>query len=136
LSSKLPPDPAEEFDHGRLARGAEFFRRNYLSVFIGMLTGLLSLMYQPRIVRVLWLTGRSHTPARAFSRYLNTLSHAARWFQGGDELQASLRTVLQLHRGAAYRTCRLVGDPAISQLDMVVTQWAFVGRDSAERPFF
>ncbi len=93
-----------------------------------MLTGLLSLMYVETIVRVLHLTGRSHAPVLAFTRYLGTLNHAVQWYEGLASLQASLRTVLQLHRAAALRTRRSEDDPSISQFDMVVTQWAFIGK--------
>lgn len=120
-------DSTEEYDQVRLAKGAQFFRRNYFSLFVSMLTGLLSLMYVETIVRVLHLTGRSHTPALAFTRYLGTLNHAVQWYEGLASLQASLRTVLQLHRAAALRTRRSADDPSISQFDMVVTQWAFIG---------
>ena len=125
--SLLISDTIEEFDHKRIAKGAQFFRRNYFSMFVSMLTGLLSLMYVETIVRVLHLTGRSHTPTLAFTRYLGTLNHAVEWYDGLASLQTSLRTVLQLHRAAALRTRRSDSDPSISQFDMVVTQWAFIG---------
>jgi hypothetical protein len=118
---------AEGFDYERMAKGAQFFRRNYFSIFVSMLTGLLSLMYVESIVRVLHLTRRSHTPVLAFTRYLGTLNHAVKWFQGPESLQTSLRHVLQLHRAAALRTRRSEDDPSITQFDMVVTQWAFIG---------
>jgi hypothetical protein len=121
-------EPLEEFDHARFSKGARFFRRNYFSMFVSMLTGLLSLMYVEPIVRVLHLTGRSHTPTLAFTRYLGTLNHAVEWYEGLAALKASLRRVLQLHRTAALRTSRSDSDPSISQFDMVVTQWAFIGR--------
>jgi hypothetical protein len=111
-----------------MAKGAQFFHRNYFSLFVSMLTGLLSLMYVETIVRVLHLTGRSHAPVLAFTRYLGTLNHAVQWYEGLASLQASLRTVLQLHRAAALRTRRSEDDPSISQFDMVVTQWAFIGK--------
>jgi hypothetical protein len=121
-----------------MAKGAQFFRRNYFSIFVSMLTGLLSLMYVETIVRVLHLTGRSHAPVLAFTRYLGTLNHAVQWYEGLASLQASLRTVLQLHRAAALRTRRSEDDPSISQFDMVVTQWAFIGRGffRRTRPLF
>lgn len=117
----------DEYDRVLMARGAQFFRRNYFSMFVSMLIGLLSLMYVETIVRVLHLTGRSHTPTLAFTRYLGTLNHAVEWYQGLAAMRASLRTVLQLHRAAVLRTRRSDTDPAISQFDMVVTQWAFIG---------
>jgi len=115
------------FDAARLAKGAQFFRRHYCSLFVSMLTGLLSLMYVERIVRVLDLTGRSHSPRLVFKRYLGTLSHVVKWYEGPAALQASLRTVLRLHRAAARHTQRSGDEPSISQFDMVVTQWAFIG---------
>lgn len=91
-------DTKEEYDRDKIDQGAQFFRRNYFSMFVSMLMGLLSLMYVETIVRVLHLTGRSHTPALAFTRYLGTLNHAVQWYEGLAAMRASLRTVLQLHR--------------------------------------
>ena len=46
--------------------GSTFFNANFFSLFVCMLTGLLSLMFVPGIVTILHFTGRSDTPTLAF----------------------------------------------------------------------
>ena len=51
--------------------GSAFFNANFFSLFVCMLTGLLSLMFVPGIVTILHFTGRSDTPTLAFRSKLN-----------------------------------------------------------------
>ena len=46
--------------------GSAFFHANFFSLFVSMLTGLLSLMFVPGIVTVLHFTGKSDTPTLSF----------------------------------------------------------------------
>ena len=103
-----------------LEKGISFFNRNFFSMFVSMLTGLLSLMYIHTIARVLDATNKSNSPALSFQRYLSTLSHAVQWYRDLPSLLKSTSRVRALHRGAA-------GLKNFSQYEMVVTQWAFVG---------
>ena len=60
-------------------------------------------------------------------RYLGTLRHSLRWYNGPLEMLSSLRAVRRQHREAAVRARDVYQDQGISQFDMVVTQWGFVG---------
>ena len=104
----------------KLEKGISFFNRNFFSMFVSMLTGLLSLMYIDTIARVLDATNKSNSPALSFQRYLSTLSHTVQWYRDLPSLIKSTSRVRALHRGAAGLT-------AFTQYEMVVTQWAFVG---------
>ena len=104
----------------KLEKGISFFNRNFFSMFVSMLTGLLSLMYIDTIARVLDATNQSNSPELSFQRYLSTLRHAVQWYRDLPSLLSSTSRVRALHRRAA-------GLRDFSQYEMVVTQWAFVG---------
>ena len=104
----------------KLEKGISFFNRNFFSMFVSMLTGLLSLMYIDTIARVLDATNQSNSPELSFQRYLSTLRHAVQWYRDLPSLLTSTSRVRVLHRRAA-------GLRDFSQYEMVVTQWAFVG---------
>lgn len=99
---------------------------------VTMLYGLVCLMYVPSVSRVLEATKRTNSRVGAFSRYLNTINHVIAWV--GEDMLArdqSLLHVRKLHTLANRTAVSKYGqDAAMSQFDMVVTQWAFVG------PFF
>ena len=71
----------EELDLARLQRGISYFRHNFFSMFVAMLTGLLTLMYVETIAAVLEATKRSGSAPLSFSRYLSTLNHTLAWYK-------------------------------------------------------
>ena len=114
------------------ARVRTLFKDNFFSVMVTMLYGLVCLMYVPSVSNVLEATKKTNTRVGAFSRYLNTINHVIAWI-GKDMLarRQSLLQVRMLHTRANRTAVAKYGqDGAMSQFDMVVTQWAFVG------PFF
>eukprot|EP00092_Neocalanus_flemingeri_P024078 GFUD01026119.1.p1 GENE.GFUD01026119.1~~GFUD01026119.1.p1 ORF type:complete len:372 (-),score=51.24 GFUD01026119.1:124-1239(-) len=115
----------ESFDDRLLKTGISFFHKNFFSMFVGMLTGLLSLMYIESISAVLSLTNKSSSPILAFQRYLGTLKHTLRWYKGVASLQESLKTVRAKHQHAANLASG--SEHFMTQFDMVLTQWAFIG---------
>ena len=127
---KIPP--SGEVDAQLQARARAFFRNNFFSVMVTMLYGLVCLMYVPSVSKVLEATKRTNSRVGAFSRYLNTINHVIAW--SGEDMPArrhSLLHVRRLHTLANRTAVSKYGqDVAMSQFDMVVTQWAFVG------PFF
>ena len=130
---KSPPSPqSSEVDAQLRARARAFFKDNFFSVMVTMLYGLVCLMYVPSVSRVLEATKRTNSRVGAFSRYLNTINHVIAWV--GEDMLArdqSLLHVRKLHTLANRTAVSKYGqDAAMSQFDMVVTQWAFVG------PFF
>lgn len=112
--------PTEEFDEELVKQGCLAFHRHFFSVFVGMLAGLLSLMYVPSIVKVLDNTRQSITPEKSFLRYLTTLNHVVQWYKlSANERLLSLKKVRRIHAGVAKSN-------AMTQYDMVLTQWAFI----------
>lgn len=67
LDRKKEPSLAEE---QLMAVGSAFFHANFFSLFVSMLTGLLSLMFVPGIVTILHFTGKSDTPTLSFRSIL------------------------------------------------------------------
>ena len=96
-------------------------------MFVCMLTGLLSLMYIESIAAVLHLTRNSGSPGLAFKRYLATLRHTLRWYQGTTSLVDSLVVVRARHQHAAQLSSG--SKHTMTQYDMVLTQWAFIGQE-------
>jgi len=107
-------------DVNKLNEGIYFFQQNFFSMFVSMLTGLLSLMYIESIAAVLHTTKKSNSAPLSFSRYLSTLNHTLAWYKNIPELLKSSSKVRQLHRQASKMK-------NFSQYEMVITQWAFVG---------
>ena len=96
---KKEPSFAEE---QLMVVGSAFFHANFFSLFVCMLTGLLSLMFVPGIVTILHFTGKSDTPTLSFRsilldfcrmnltccrRYLATLCHTTAWYEGLPRLR-------------------------------------------------
>ncbi|XP_040572332.1 uncharacterized protein [Lepeophtheirus salmonis] len=104
-----------------------FLLANFFSCFLAMLTGLISLLYIPSILEVLIITGNSSTPDTAFARYLRTLNHTYAWFHSESSLSKSLIQVRNAHIRADKSSSSKRKGQFMSQYDMVVTQWAFVG---------
>ena len=90
-------------------------------VSITLLPGLLSLLYIPSIVEVLFNTGKSSTPELAFQRYLRTLNNVIKWYGlKPSQRIKSLDFVRRTHAQVAKKE-------NMTQYDMVITQWAFIG---------
>jgi len=104
----------------KLNKGISFFQQNFFSMFVSMLTGLLSLMYIESIAVVLDTTKKSNSAPLSFTRYLSTLNHTLAWYKDIPDLLKSTSKVRQLHRKASKQK-------NFSQYEMVITQWAFVG---------
>lgn len=84
-----------------------------------MLSGLLTLLYIPSIVQVLKNTGQSSDPESAFKRYLKTINHVILWYDDQERIK-SLRNVRKVHKSVSR-------SQNMSQFDMVITQWGFIG---------
>ena len=59
-------DSMEELSEEKLRKGISFFSRNFFSMFVSMLTGLLSLMYIETIASVLYTTNKSSSGVLSF----------------------------------------------------------------------
>jgi len=124
-----------EINEDLVMRGREFFNNNFFMTLVNMFIGLYTILYIPNIARILNITEKSGNTELAFTRYLSTLNHAIKWFQGSDDMKKSLKQVLSLHKAgslkgqkeALSRTGEQLTEHGITQYDMVITQWGFIG---------
>lgn len=127
LQDGLPP----WFDEERFKRGAATFEKNIFLMFASKLAGLLTLLAVPTIVKVLVLTRQSGEPVKAFRRYVDTIRHMLFWYRSGLKDPKSMSreslAVVRAHHRRASAAARKAGLPGISQLDLVLTQFAFCG---------
>ncbi|XP_046401693.1 uncharacterized protein LOC124167727 [Ischnura elegans] len=126
---ELPP----WFDWDKFQRGQRYFQHNFFTMFAAKLCGLLAILAIPTILRVLSLTKQSGTPSTAFKRYLSTLDHMLSWYEGDlleptSKAYQSLAAVRGKHDAAARKALKMSSSSVpLSQLDMVLTQFAFMG---------
>lgn len=109
-------------------KASDFFHSNLFLMFVTMLSGLYSLLYVPTIAQVLKETRITDTAVKAFARYNETLNHILRWYSySGEDRMKSLKKVRKLHDNTVRRILNIDGGIPVSQHDLVVTQWAFIG---------
>ncbi|KAH9369350.1 hypothetical protein HPB48_018786 [Haemaphysalis longicornis] len=91
---------------------------------------------KPSFLEPLKSTGRSSSLPSLYRRYLSTLRHVKGWYEGdiwsaGDAAAASIGKVRHMHLAISHqlssRRCPVTGATYLSQLDMAVAQFAFVG---------
>lgn len=97
------------------------------------LCGLLLSFYFTKNIKTLKSTGESDSKHNLFHRYLQTIRHTQKWYEGDvwdpkDPAHKSLALVRSMHAKVANKMEKLNdGIVYVSQWDMAVTQWAFVG---------
>lgn len=121
-----PLQPVSEVDMEMVDHAREVFRSHLFALMTSMLSGLLTLMYVPSIAKILRGTTETTTPVGAFKRYLSTINHVNDWYQSEELTKVSLKKVRRLHAKSSFLSKTNGGDP-ITQFDLVVTQWAFIG---------
>ncbi|XP_050353217.1 uncharacterized protein LOC126775380 isoform X2 [Nymphalis io] len=95
-----------------------------------MLLGLVAVFAIPSILRVLVSSRRSNSTYTAYKRYLSTLLHTVSWFENelkpGSISWRSLLTVRNRHVRASL-AAKLKGQGIVSQRDLALTQFGFIG---------
>lgn len=124
------------FDRVKYERAKEIFRENIFSFFFAHLVGLAMVVANQSILDPLVLTGRSSSLPSLYRRYLSTLRHVKTWYEGdiwkpGDPAHTSIQKVRQMHAHVTLqlkdKVCPVSNARYLSQLDMAVTQFAFMG---------
>lgn len=92
--------------------------------------GLLTILAIPSILNVLVHTDKSSTSVTAYKRYMQTVYHTLLWFRNDlkPETKAwkSLEAVRKSHF-AASRSAKNASVGMVSQRDMAITQYGFMG---------
>ena len=106
------------------------FENNFFAIFYGMYCGLLAILAIPSILNVLVHTDRSSSDMTAYKRYIQTIYHTLAWFRSdlkpGTRAWRSLEAVRRLHFNAS-RSAKSARVGLISQKDMAITQYGFIG---------
>ena len=101
-----------------------------MAIFFGMYAGLLAILAIPSILRILVHTEGSSSDMKAYRRYMRTIYHTLSWFRNdftpGSKAWRSVQAVRKLHFNA-NRSAKKSGVGIISQKDMAITQFGFMG---------
>ncbi|XP_053674150.1 rubber oxygenase-like [Anopheles nili] len=126
-----PVELPDWYDEARFKRAQKFFKRNFYAMFVGKLCGLLAIITVPSILRVLIHTNQSSEPLTAYRRYVSTLMHTLEWYYEdlvpSSRCWKSIAFVKKTHAGVSKQADRVHSGMIISQRDMAVTQFGFVG---------
>lgn len=121
----------EYYDEQIFARGQAYLSKYRFVYTSGMLSGLVAVLAVPSILRVLMCTRQSSTPETAFRRYVRTILHTNAWYEYSpsskdSKFWTSLRTVRNAHNRSS-RACSKLSAGQISQKDLALTQFGFIG---------
>ncbi|XP_073830964.1 uncharacterized protein [Musca autumnalis] len=124
---ELPP----WYDEHLFKQGQNFMTKYRFVIQSGMLSGLVAVLAIPSILRVLMCTRQSSNPATAYRRYVRTLLHTNCWYKYSAEDKSSkfwtsLRAVRKAHSKSS-RACAKLGAGQITQKDLALTQFGFIG---------
>ncbi|KAJ8713029.1 hypothetical protein PYW08_008333 [Mythimna loreyi] len=134
-SDKVNPDSLamelpDWFDEEKYNRGRNFYKSNCFALSSSMLMGLVAVFAVPSILNVLIGSRRSNSVYTAYKRYLSTLLHTVSWFEHelkpGSMSWKSLYAVRSRHLKAGLAS-KLKGNGVVSQRDLALTQFGFVG---------
>lgn len=124
---ELPP----WFDEAKFKRGQQFFKDNRTGAVTAALCGLISVFAIPSILEVLIFTGRSSSPVTAYKRYVLTVLHTLNWYsydlKPGSFSWKSIQFVRRIHAASGKQANVNNSRMMVSQKDMAVTQFGFVG---------
>lgn len=95
-----------------------------------MYVGLISILAIPSILAVLVHTKKSSSVVTAYRRYIQTIFHTLSWFRSDlkpdSDAWKSLDAVRKFHFSAS-RSSQNANVGMISQRDMAITQYGFIG---------
>lgn len=95
-----------------------------------MYCGLIAILAVPTILEVLIHSNKSSSDMTAYRRYMQTIYHTLTWFRNdlkpGTKAWKSLEAVRKFHFSAS-RSAKNSNVGMISQKDMVITQYGFIG---------
>ncbi|XP_067614097.1 uncharacterized protein [Eurosta solidaginis] len=113
-------------------KGQTYLSKYRFIVSSGMLYGLIAVLAIPSILRVLSCTRQSSTAATAYRRYIRTTFHTYLWYDEppskdkNSKFWTSLRAVRKAH-STSSRACNKLGAGQITQKDLAITQFGFIG---------
>ncbi|XP_011196851.1 uncharacterized protein Sb_3 isoform X1 [Zeugodacus cucurbitae] len=128
--SGAPMEMPSWYDEALFRKGQLFMNKYRFLITAGMLYGLVSVLAIPSILRVLMCTRQSSTCVTAFRRYIRTILHTNAWYDhpvsANSKFWTSLRAVRKAHSKSS-RACSKLGAGQITQKDLALTQFGFIG---------
>ncbi|KAI1289327.1 hypothetical protein HDE_08280 [Halotydeus destructor] len=134
------------FSKQRFTAAQEHLQNHRTSLDFAHVSGLLLSVQLPPALPPLLFTKKSSSVCSLFSRYIDTMMHVARWYEQDlfdptTDGHKSIRQVAAMHRHVAKAMNLLPGNRVetsygdessegnvwISQRDMTIAQWAFIG---------
>ncbi|XP_058826064.1 uncharacterized protein LOC131685996 isoform X2 [Topomyia yanbarensis] len=124
---ELPP----WYDDAKFKKAQRYFKRNFFAMFVAKMCGLLVILAIPSILDVLVYTKQSSTAVTAYRRYVATIMHVLNWYYEDlvpdSPSWKSIAYVRRAHISTSKRSNSKLAGRIISQKDMAVTQFGFVG---------
>lgn len=118
------------YDEELFKKAQQFFNKHVFSLFGAKFFGLLALLTVPTILKILQMTRNSSSNLSAYRRYLGTVFHMLVWYRSdlkpGSRLWESIETVKNRHNAASNQGPKS-NLKRISQMDMALTQFGFMG---------
>ncbi|XP_036140144.1 uncharacterized protein LOC105831804 [Monomorium pharaonis] len=112
-------------------KAQDYYKQNMMSIIAAHTVGLILVFSVETILKVLICTKRSNTVCLAFKRYIETLLHIHNLYMcdPNDTNSKWYKTmnVIRWHHRIGSKKSKNAGIGEISQRDMVLTQYAFVG---------
>ncbi|CAK1590418.1 unnamed protein product [Parnassius mnemosyne] len=127
---ELTPELPEWFNEDKFNQARRFYWHNCYGLTSAMLLGMVNVLAVPSILRILVGARRSDDVYPAFKRYVSTFLHAISWFESDLKPGSwSWESLLKVRRRHIRMTlaAKVKGQGLISQRDLVLTQFGFVG---------
>lgn len=95
------------------------------------MVGLVGILAIPSITKIIQCTSKPASSAKAYKRIIRTIMHITSWYENSPDdknskLWLSLKAVRNAH-GRSSRFCQKIGAGRITQKDMAITQFGFMG---------
>ncbi|EDV35322.1 uncharacterized protein Dana_GF11813 [Drosophila ananassae] len=119
------------YDEQLFRRGQQYFQFYRFVMNAGMLAGLIGVLAVPSILKVLSCTRQSSTAFTAYRRYVRTIFHTQTWYNNNisdrrSKFWTSIAAVRKAHSRAS-KACGRQGAGQITQKDLALTQFGFIG---------
>ncbi|KAL3287373.1 hypothetical protein HHI36_001847 [Cryptolaemus montrouzieri] len=118
------------YDNEKFKRAQEFFKANIFALYFSKLLGLIVILASPSVLTILQMTGMSGCIMSSYRRYLATLLHMNIWYESElspkSRSMESIKKIKYMHNTASKKA-KSMGMAPITQKDMVLTQFGFMG---------
>ncbi|KAL6428388.1 hypothetical protein ACFW04_008581 [Cataglyphis niger] len=124
---RSPLEVPEWLNIDKYRRGQKFVRKNYVSIIIIKLVGLIHVYSFNDDLKPIIIGGRSHTPYLGFERYQSTLKRIISWYSGepwvkGTKAYNNMQVVHKLHLMMRKKLCQMDNEQ-IDAISKIAEPW-------------